>query len=47
MTRTTVATMKTLEEVHQPGLRDQEMTIVVVVEEEAEVDQEDQAVEDH
>ena len=47
MTRTMEATMTTLEEVHQPGLRDQEMTIVVVVEEEAEVDQEDQAVEDH
>jgi hypothetical protein len=47
MTRTTVATMMTLEEVHQPGLRDQEMTIVVVVEEEAEEDQEGQAVEDH
>ena len=39
MTRTMAATMMTLAEVHQLGLRDQEMTIVVVVEEAEAVDQ--------
>ena len=45
MTRATVATTKTLEEVLQQGLRDLEMTIEDAAEEEAEVVQVAQAVE--
>ena len=45
MTRATVATTKTLEEVLQQGLRDLEMTIEDVAEEEVEVVQEVQVVE--